>query len=146
MLRAALNGLVSRACQGQVDGWSGRVIRLCEVDGLVALVGDAHPRDDDVELATHQVRYRVRPLVEHPLAVQLCAAAQLVADLSLQTIDLAVVVDEVEGVVLALSGKTNGLRAAAARQRCGSQRTYYNSHDHAQHLQSDHAPILFAVF
>ena len=98
----AVGGLVAGAGEGEVDRRAGREVRLGEVDKLVALVGDAHAGHDGVVVAGIQVGDDGVPVVGDPDAFKVGAAAELVAELALEAVDLAVVVDEVVGVVVAL--------------------------------------------
>ena len=125
------NRFVTGPCQGDVYRWTGRDVRLREVDDLVPLVGDAHSRHDGVVLALHQVGYDAVPFVGHPDAFQIGPPAQLVAQLPLEPVDLALVVDEVVRGIGSLRAHPDDFGSSEARQAEG--------HEHGNRKdQSDH--------
>jgi len=104
---------------GRRIGW--RIV-LGEIDDFVTLVGDRHARDDGVIVAAHQIRDDRIPVVLDPFAGQLGPRAQLVAQLALEAVDLARVIDEVPRRIGTLGAQTDRLvlgHRHATGQGCG---------------------------
>ena len=74
---------------GQVHRRGRRVVRLGEVDQLLSFGGDAHAREDHIELSGHEVGNHVHPVVDDPVTFQVGAPAHLVAQLAIEAVYLA---------------------------------------------------------
>ena len=135
--------LLALARSRQVHRGARRVVGVREVEQRLPFGGDAHAGEDDVEALGHEVRDERLPLVQHPLALEPRAPAELVAELAFEAVDRALVGDEVERMVVARGGDHHGLRAAAGgqeRQRRHGQQERPERAPHPQPPGGGHRP------